>query len=61
MANQTKPKVLAKNIVLIVLDDVGTDKIAIFDPGQAAPPYARTPRLRPLTRRSATCSTTSAQ
>lgn len=35
------------NILLIVLDDVGTDKLRLFDELQA-PPYARTPRLDAL-------------
>jgi arylsulfatase A-like enzyme len=45
MTTQTGPNLLPKNVLLIVLDDVGTDKIGIFDPDQSAPPYARTPRL----------------
>src|SRR5262245_23361124 len=48
MATQTKPETLPKNILLIVLDDVGTDKLGNFDPDQAAPPYASTPRLDAL-------------
>jgi arylsulfatase A-like enzyme len=37
----------AWNVLLIVLDDVGSDKLSLFD-DVAAPPYARTPRLDAL-------------
>src|SRR5688572_23099427 len=42
---EVKPKAMPRNVLVVVLDDVGTDKIEIFDSGPAAPPYARTPRL----------------
>lgn len=35
------------NVLLIVLDDVGSDKLSLFD-RVSAPPYARTPRLDAL-------------
>jgi len=45
---QSAPAALAKSVLVIVLDDVGTDKLALFDPGQPAPPYPLTPRLDAL-------------
>lgn len=46
-----RPARIPPNVVVIVLDDVGADKLALFDAGQAAPPYARTPRMDALARR----------
>jgi arylsulfatase A-like enzyme len=42
------PRRIPKNVLVIVLDDIGTDKLSLFDPNQSAPPYARTPRLQEL-------------
>ena len=42
------PRRIPPNILVIVLDDVGTDKLSLFDPGQPAPAYAPIPRLSAL-------------
>src|SRR5262249_25550319 len=42
-----QPQAPAENFIVIVLDDVGTDKLSIYD-GNTAPPYAATPRLNQL-------------
>ncbi|MSR62123.1 MAG: hypothetical protein EXS08_06740 [Planctomycetes bacterium] len=42
------PHRIPPNILVIVLDDVGVDKLSLFDAGQVAPPYARTPRMDAL-------------
>jgi arylsulfatase A-like enzyme len=42
---ETKPIDLPKSVLVIVLDDIGADRLELFDTGQTAPPYPRTPRL----------------
>src|SRR6185503_8021452 len=46
IAAQREPRAWT-NILVIVLDDLGTDKLSMFD-GNFAPPYPLTPRLDEL-------------